>query len=84
MKIYPITHSGYRVLSVGHLLVRRDRRLRVTGYFGMVISEVQLMDQGLYKCHVDYQGYVQHVQHRLIVLGMENKLNTEHSECIHK
>ena len=30
--------DGDRVLSVGHLLVRKDLRLRVTGYHGLVIS----------------------------------------------
>ena len=57
------------LLSVGHLLVRRDDRLRVTGYYGLVISEVDGQDRGNYRCHVDYQGYVQQVQHNLEVLG---------------
>ena len=58
-----------RVLSVGHLLVRRDDRLRVTGYYGLVISRLGPGDRGMYRCTVDYQGYVQQVQHHLVVLG---------------
>ena len=65
----PTWHHGDRVLSVGHLLVRRDDRLRVTGYYGLVISHVDGQDRGNYRCHVDYQGYVQQVQHNLEVLG---------------
>ena len=34
----PTWQHGDRVVSVGHLLVRRDVRLRVTGYYGLVIS----------------------------------------------
>ena len=34
----PTWQHGDRVVSVGHLLVRRDLRLRVTGYHGLVIS----------------------------------------------
>ena len=34
----PTWQHGDRVVSVGHLLVRRDARLRVTGYYGLVIS----------------------------------------------
>ena len=38
-----------RVLSVGHLLVRPDPRLRVTGYYGLVILGLTGEDGGLYR-----------------------------------
>lgn len=60
-------HSG-RVLSVGKFLVRKDGRLRVTSYYGLVISDVRPDDKGPYLCQVDYRGYVQEVQHRIVVL----------------
>ena len=60
-------HTG-RVLSVGQVLVRKSGRLRVTSYFGLVISDVLPSDAGTYLCQVDYHGYVQEVQHRLDVL----------------
>jgi hypothetical protein len=40
----------------------------VTGNFGIVISGVVRKDKGLYLCQVDYHGYVQEVQHILVVL----------------
>ena len=43
-----LTEQG-RVLSVGHLLVRPDPRLRVTGYYGLVISRLTGEDGGLYR-----------------------------------
>ena len=64
----PTWQHGDRVLSVGHMMVRRDDRLRVTGYHGLVISRVVGSDRGLYSCRVDYQGYVQQVQHRVEVM----------------
>ena len=77
----PTWHHGDRVLSVGHLLVRRDDRLRVTGYYGLVISKVDGQDRGTYRCHVDYQGYVQQVQHNLEVLGKIKYLRLLVMEC---
>ena len=44
-----LTDSQGRVLSVGHLLVRPDPRLRVTGYYGLVISGLTGEDGGLYR-----------------------------------
>ena len=60
-------HRG-RVLSVGEFLVRKDGRLRVTSYYGLVISDVVLSDKGPYMCQVDYRGYVQEVHHSIEVL----------------
>ena len=54
-----------RVLSVGRFLVKKDGRLRVTAYFGLVITGVVQMDKGPYFCQEDYQGYVQEIQHTL-------------------
>ena len=34
---------------MGHLLVRPDSRLRVTGYYGLVISGLAPGDSGLYR-----------------------------------
>ena len=48
----PTWQHGDRVLSVGHMLVRRDARLRVTGYHGLVISRVVGADRGVYSCQV--------------------------------
>ena len=44
--------QGRRVLTAGELMVRRDARLRVTGYHGLVISRVVGADRGVYSCQV--------------------------------
>ena len=51
-------------------------------YYGLVITAVQGADRGLYSCHVDYQGFVQHVRHSVTVLGETMSLLATMQSCV--
>ena len=46
-------------MTVGRLLVRRDPRLRLTGYYGLVVTGAAGRDRGEWTCQVSSHLVIQ-------------------------
>ena len=60
---------GDRIISVGNLMVRKDKRLSVTHEGDLKISDIGLKDAGEYVCEIDGKE----VHYKLEVFGKQSK-----------
>ena len=71
--------KGERIISAGHLLVKKNGRVRLMDNLNLRLIHIETNDAGNYFCEVDVFGTTLIVKHHLNVLG---KITKQHSLII--